>query len=131
MVLDVDVRKGRVRLNMDGVGLWAGVADVEPEQGGRKTPAGGGVKSVTVGSPIPLRLDLRGRRADEALAETEKFLDGAILRGSSEVEIVHGKGTGALRREIHTFLKTFPGVASFRLADEEHGGDGMTVAVLK
>ncbi len=131
VVLEVDVRKGRVRLNMDGVGLWAGVADLEPEQGGRKTPTAGEVKSVTVGSPIPLRLDLRGRRADEALAETEKFLDGAILRGSSEVEIVHGKGTGALRREIHAFLKTFPGVASFRLADEEHGGDGMTVAVLK
>ncbi len=132
VVLEVDVRKGRVRLNMDGVGLWAGAADLEADRGGAKSPAkGGGVLVVTAGSPIPLRLDLRGRRADEALAETEKFLDGAILRGSAEVEIVHGKGTGALRREIHAFLKNYPGVASFRLADEEHGGDGVTLAVLK
>ena len=131
-VLEVDTRKNRVRLNMDGVSLWAGTADLVIEGAVAKAPtSGGGIKTVLAGTPLPLRLDLRGQRADVAIAETEKFLDGAILRGSSEVEIVHGRGTGALRREIHTFLKTFPAVASFRLADEEHGGDGMTVAVLK
>ncbi len=132
-VLEVDARKARVRLNMDGVGLWAGTADLAPadETGKAARSTGGTGGAVPAGPAIPLRLDLRGQRAEEALAAVEKFLDGTLLRGSAEVEIIHGKGTGALRREIHAFLKNFPAAASFRLADEEHGGDGVTVVELK
>jgi len=53
------------------------------------------------------------------------------LRGASGVEIVHGRGTGALRKEVHAYLRTAPGVASFTLANEDRGGDGMTEVTLK
>ena len=76
-------------------------------------------------------LDLRGMRADAALSELAGFLDKAILRGAASLEIVHGRGTGALRREVHAFLKSFPAVASFELANEERGGDGMTMVEMK
>ena len=77
------------------------------------------------------RLDLRGMRADQAQAEVERFLDKALLSGFSEVEIVHGRGTGALRRQIHDFLSSFPAVARFATAPEDRGGDGMTIVNLR
>jgi len=76
-------------------------------------------------------VDLRGLRADVAIAELAGALDKAILRGVTSLEVVHGRGTGALRREVQIFLKDFPAVASFELANEERGGDGMTQVTLK
>ncbi|MDR2076760.1 MAG: Smr/MutS family protein [Desulfovibrio sp.] len=130
-VLEVDVRKKRVRLDLDGVSLWADAADLAPAE--NIAPAAGGLfrSGDSAAVPFPLHLDLRGLRADVAVRELEKFLDGAVLAGRSDLEVVHGRGTGALRRELHTFLRTFPAVAGFRLAPEDRGGDGMTIVELK
>ena len=90
------------------------------------------VKAAIANDDAPaLRLDLRGMRADQAQAEVERFLDKALLSGFSEVEIVHGRGTGALRRQIHDFLRSFPAVARFATAPEDRGGDGMTIVNLR
>ena len=79
-----------------------------------------------------LRLDLRGKRADQALGELSQLTSNrALLSGREGVEIVHGRGTGALRKEVHAFLKTFPGIASFALAPEDQGGDGVTIVTFK
>ena len=138
VLLEVDERKKRVRLDFDGVSLWADAADIEVSaSGGGKAASGksvsrGGGVSVGISSPVlPLRLDLRGLRADVAVSDLEKFLDGAIISGREEVEIIHGRGTGVLRREIHAFLKNFPAVREYRLAPEDQGGDGMTIVGLK
>jgi DNA mismatch repair protein MutS2 len=74
-----------------------------------------------------MQLDIRGKRSDEAVAELSQFLDQALLSGFEEVEIIHGKGTGALRGEVHSVLKRFPGVSDFTLAPADRGGDGMTL----
>jgi DNA mismatch repair protein MutS2 len=74
---------------------------------------------------------LRGKRADAALGELGTFLDKALLANMEGAEIVHGRGTGALRREVHNFLRNFPGIAGFSLAPEEQGGDGMTMVTFK
>jgi DNA mismatch repair protein MutS2 len=58
-------------------------------------------------------------------------LDAAILNGRTELEILHGRGTGALRREVHAFLKRYPPAASFAVAPEDQGGDGVTCVVLQ
>ena len=145
VLLEVDERKKRVRIDFDGVFLWSELADIElPESGGGASAVGAaagasGFKPGTatenlggVSAPIlPLRLDLRGLRADVAVNELEKFLDGAIISGRDEVEVIHGRGTGVLRREIHGFLKSFPAVQGYRLAPEGQGGDGMTIVGLK
>ena len=78
-----------------------------------------------------MSIDLRGQRSDSAVSELSRFLDQAILRGACGVEIIHGRGTGALRKEIHEFLRRFPAVRSFRLASEEEGGDGKTLVEMK
>ena len=79
---------------------------------------------------VPLRLDLRGERVDEAVWRVTRHVDAAITGGLHEVEILHGKGTGALRRAIREYLSTRPDVASFDDAPMQQGGDGVTVVRL-
>ncbi|WP_456426570.1 endonuclease MutS2 [Rhodocaloribacter sp.] len=76
-------------------------------------------------------IDLRGARVDEALAEVTRFLDEAVAAGLDRVEILHGKGTGALRQAIHTYLAARPDVAAFEDAPWNQGGAGVTVVTLK
>lgn len=131
VITDVDERRGRVRLDMNGVNLWAEMKDLR-ESGGKPAQPVTPRAAVKRGDDIAsLRLDLRGMRADQALAEVERFLDKALLAGFSEVEIVHGRGTGALRREVHEFLRGFPAVDQFTLAPEDRGGDGMTIVTFR
>jgi len=75
---------------------------------------------------VETKLDLRGLTSDEAVARLEKYLDDAVLAGLSRVVVVHGKGTGALRRAVHEVLRGTPGVR-FSLAAPEEGGEGATV----
>ncbi len=136
VVREVDARQNRVKLDMNGVTLWAdaallGPADAPPQQA---KPKSGVLVRTTAGSDPEmslLRLDLRGKRADQALGELSQYLDRSLLSGREGVEIVHGRGTGALRKEVHAFLKTFPGIASFALAPEDQGGDGVTIVTFK
>lgn len=76
------------------------------------------------------RLDLRGFRVEDALIEVRKFLDNALLAQLKEVEIIHGHGTGALKKAIREHLTSSPYVKSWRPADIRFGGDGVTVIEL-
>jgi DNA mismatch repair protein MutS2 len=75
-----------------------------------------------------LELDLRGQRAEDALAMLESYLDKAYLSNMPFVRIIHGKGTGKLRQEVRATLKGHPQVASFEEGHPSEGGDGVTVA---
>ena len=68
---------------------------------------------------------------DEALPLLDKFIDSAILAGLHRVDIIHGKGTGALRRKVADFLSRHPRVRSFRLGEWNEGGAGATVVELR
>jgi DNA mismatch repair protein MutS2 len=120
------VQAGVVRLRLD-------LADL------RAAPAGATARSP---DPPPARsasslldrartaapeIDLRGLRADEALARLERWLDDALLAGLAEGRVIHGKGTGALRQAVTDALRGRPEVAEFRLGAPEEGGDGVTV----
>lgn len=131
-ILEKDARRRQVKLDLDGVALWVEFDKLEPLAGG-SAPAARRKAAAPVaagGGPI-LYLDLRGQRGDAAVGELSRFLDQALLKGAQTVEIIHGRGTGALRREVHEFLRSFPAVKSHRLAPEDEGGDGKTVVELK
>jgi len=83
------------------------------------------------GMATTAELNLIGKKSDEAVELTDKFLDEAFLNGVSEVRIIHGHGTGALRRAIAELLKDHPHVARFAPASQDHGGTGATVVELK
>jgi DNA mismatch repair protein MutS2 len=76
-------------------------------------------------------LHLLGRTTDEARDLVEQYLDDAFMAGLATVRLVHGKGTGALRKAVRTLLSDHPLVASFRDGEPSEGGGGATVAALK
>jgi DNA mismatch repair protein MutS2 len=84
-------------------------------------------KSRTVG----LEVDLRGMTQDEALEVLDKYLDDAVLAGAPFVRIIHGKGTGVLRRSVGQALRQDSRVVRYRLGEAGEGGDGVTVAFLE
>jgi DNA mismatch repair protein MutS2 len=75
---------------------------------------------------VPRELHLRGFATDEARAAVEKFLDDAVLAGHDLVRLIHGKGTGALRRAVEQCLRVHPLVHAFRPAAPVDGGTGVT-----
>ena len=76
-------------------------------------------------------LNVIGQTVDEAIARLEKFLDETTVTDQHTIRIVHGHGTGQLRRAIAAFLKDHPLVASYRLAPQNEGGGGATIVELK
>jgi DNA mismatch repair protein MutS2 len=148
-VQEKDERKQTLKVELGGVSLWLSHRDVVPgasanahqgasspgpdpgtDPGPAPGPGAATVRSVQA-APTPLRLDLRGQRADEAISELASYLDRALLRGSEQVEVIHGRGTGALRREVHQFLRSHPVVSAYTLANEDQGGDGVTLVTLR
>jgi DNA mismatch repair protein MutS2 len=81
--------------------------------------------------PVNLELDLRGYRAAEIEAMLDEYLEHAYRAGMPFVRIIHGKGTGALRKVVKDVLSSHPAVASHEIAPANQGGDGATVALLR
>ncbi len=80
---------------------------------------------------IRAELKLIGMTVDQATDELDRYLDEAYLNGFSHVRIIHGFGTGALRRAVHDFLRGHPHVSHYTSAPQEQGGEGATVVELR
>ncbi len=89
------------------------------------------IKKSFVQKNISQEINVIGQNVDEACFTIDKYLDNCYLAGLNQVSIVHGKGTGALRKGIHAFLKTNPHVKSFRLGTFGEGEMGVTIVELK
>ena len=74
---------------------------------------------------------LNNKQVDEAIEVVSKYLDDAVISGLSRVLIIHGKGTGALRKGIQEYLKNHRNVLSYTLGDMDEGGSGVTAVKLK
>ena len=86
--------------------------------------------SISTASNFKPEINLLGKTVDEAIAELEKYLDDALLVHAEKVRIVHGKGTGALRRGINDYLKKQSYVKSFRQGEFGEGDAGVTIVEL-
>ena len=80
---------------------------------------------------IPMSLNLIGMHVEEALIALQNYLDAALLVKYSQVNIIHGYGTGALRKAVHDYLKNCKFVSEYRLGGYNEGGSGATVVILK
>jgi DNA mismatch repair protein MutS2 len=102
----------------------------------RSSPAVGAIPSdrpspdVHLTSQARMEIDLRGLRVDDGLTELERQLDAAYLNGMPFVRIIHGKGTGAMKKAVREALHTNPHVKRFEGGKDEEGGEGVTVAFL-
>ncbi len=83
-----------------------------------------------VADDVKPTLDMRGARVEEAIAEVDRYLDRALVAGYPMVTIIHGKGTGALRSALETYLRGHPHVRQMRPGGEREGGSGVTVVTL-
>ncbi len=77
------------------------------------------------------RIDLRGMYADEAIVRLEQAITAAFNANVTYLEIIHGKGTGALRKRVHEFLAVHPGIAGYRQGALTEGGAGVTIVELR
>lgn len=80
---------------------------------------------------VSMDFDIRGMNSLEGILELDKYIDNAVLSGIGRVCIIHGKGTGALRKAVHDYLKTNKNIKSFRLGVFGEGEAGVTIAELK
>ncbi|HVA69343.1 MAG TPA: Smr/MutS family protein, partial [Candidatus Binataceae bacterium] len=86
--------------------------------------------TVNVAAEPGAELNLIGMRSADALRRLEEFLDQAYLTNRRDIRVVHGIGSGALRKAIHEYLTTSPYCAEFHQADPQHGGAGATIIQL-
>ena len=125
--LEVQLGTLKTRVRVEQIERLAPAAARRAEDGaGRRT------SSSVVSVPRPpvdpgSKIDLRGRVTDEALPMVDSFLDLAYRAGQTRLEVVHGKGTGTLRRAVREMLRTHPLVTNFESAEPKQGGDGVTI----
>lgn len=118
------VQLGIMKMNVEANGL-------KPIKSEKKREPKTIVSVKGSGSHVKTELDLRGKRYEEAMSAVEKYLDDALLAGYPQVSIIHGKGTGALRKGVAKLLKTHSRVKNTRMGESGEGGSGVTVVQLK
>ncbi len=132
--VEVRVKSLRLREKLENLELVEETTPVKREAGrfSKLRPTGNTALQLSSSDDIGRsELNVIGQRADEAVDAVDKFLDAASLGGLSQLRIVHGHGTGALRRAIAELLKDHPHVARFAAAPQDQGGSGATVVELR
>ncbi len=133
-IVEISGRTGRVTLETEGARLVVPADDVEVVPEPISGPAPRDLEAEEMrrraAQRVSPRLDLHGERVEAALERLTAHLDDALLAGLDEVVIVHGIGTGALRRAVREALAEHPRVRSVRGGRKDEGGDGATVAEL-
>ena len=126
---DLFVQMGimRSQVNLRDLELIPDVETVNP----RTTRTGTGKIKMSKSASVSTEINLLGKTVDEALAELDKYLDDAYLSHMPSVRVVHGKGTGALRKAVHNYLRRQKHVASYRLGEFGEGDAGVTIVTFK
>ncbi|MCC6445126.1 MAG: endonuclease MutS2 [Armatimonadetes bacterium] len=124
---DAVVMIGAIKVNVS----FAALRPVEEEEKAagarrRESPGTSDLRFEKAKTIAP-EIHILGMTVQEALERVEKYLDDAIIAGVPEVRIVHGKGTGALRRGIWNFLKERTDIHAFRIGEKGEGGEGATI----
>lgn len=130
-VLSAPDSKGEVMVQAGVMKLNVKLKDIRLiEEKKASAPTSGNV-GLGAGKQVGLELDVRGMLVDEANIMVDRYLDDAYNAGLSEVNIIHGKGTGALRAGVQAFLKRHPLVKGYRMGSYGEGDAGVTVVTLK
>ena len=134
-VLKIDKSAKRAYVSSGVLRLWVEFDDLRKSDGYKKTKAPKmrtvtGVKSRAERS-VPGEIDIRGMASDEAIIELDKYIDNAVLSGITDIRIIHGKGTGVLRKAVQDHLKHHKSIKGYRLGVFGEGENGVTIAEVK
>jgi DNA mismatch repair protein MutS2 len=124
-----EVEAGPLRMKVALADITAVVGNDAPAK--PSLPHGVTVRAQPAAEPVGEEITLIGCTVEEATRRVDKFLDQATLAGSSQVRLIHGHGTGALRRGLAEFLKAHPLVEAIHAEAEDRGGAAITVVELK
>ena len=129
----VTVQAGILQMKVRTADISAIVEEDRKKKPERTVSQDKGVRAGSFGKAqtISASVDLRGMNTEEALSAVDKYLDDAYLAGLDKVTVIHGKGTGVLRREVQKYLKRRQQVQSFRLGSFGEGDAGVTIVELK
>jgi DNA mismatch repair protein MutS2 len=134
--------RGRAKVTVGKLTVEVDVEELRPAAGGNRQAARAKAAATREAAPaedalalvspdVVPRVDLRGQSADDAIAAVEAALDRAALAGQSHVAIVHGHGTGALRKRVRAYLAESPYVARWAPGAPRQGGDGVSIVELR
>lgn len=130
-VLSAPDSKGEVMVQAGVMKLNVKLKDIRLIEEKKAAAPTSGKFGLGAGKQVGLELDVRGMLVDEANIIVDRYLDDAYNAGLSEVNIIHGKGTGALRAGVQAFLKRHPLVKGYRMGSYGEGDAGVTVVTLK
>ncbi len=131
-VMTLPDQKGSLQVRMGILNSKVNVSDLELiDEVTIKAPnlsrTGSGKVRMSKSAAVSMEINLLGKTVDEAVSELDKYLDDAYMAHLPSVRIVHGKGTGALRKGVHDYLRKQKKVASFRLGEFGEGDAGVTI----
>lgn len=135
-VIDVNTAKKQAYVMAGAIKMWVGFDNLRLKS---KNVPSTEIKKTRRVTGFPSRaqrdtsgeVDLRGMASDEAILELDSYIDNALLSGLETVRIIHGKGTGVLRKSVQAHLRSHKAVKSFRLGTFGEGENGVTIAELK
>lgn len=134
-VIDVKSDKQQAYVMSGSIKMWVGFDNLRlkrknaPSTEVKKTRKVTGMMS-RANRQVSGEIDIRGMASDEAILELDKYIDNAVVSGLETIRIIHGKGTGVLRKSVQTHLRSHKAVKSFRLGTFGEGENGVTVAEL-
>ena len=129
----VEIRAGIIKTKLP-LSQLAAPQKLKPAPQKKYQPRRTGSSSSTIDRATrnaSMEINLLGLTVEEAIHEADKFIDNGIMSGQSTLYLIHGKGTGALRKALHEHLRRHPNVRSFRLGVYGEGESGVTVVELK
>lgn len=118
-------------VQMGSITLNAAREDLEEDKSERSPAVKPAKTEIKIPKSVSSRLDLRGMRCEDALSALDKYLDDIYYAGIKSATIIHGFGTGAVRKMVHERLRNSPNVSSFRYGGAGEGGQGATIVEMK
>jgi DNA mismatch repair protein MutS2 len=128
-VLELPDKSGKVKIEAGPLKMSVFAADCRSTD--RKKVVAAAPKFSPAAGEAQQEIDLRGMRVDEAITEIDRAIDGALLRDQNSLLIIHGHGTGALKKSIRQYLREIPAISKFRAGASAEGGDGVTVITFR
>ncbi len=128
-ILSIDLEKRKALIKTGSIKMQVATKDLQHAVKSEQ-PLAYHNEVVQVQRDLKFRIDIRGEKPEEAEFEILRFVDDAYMAGLERIEILHGKGTGALKRTVAEILKSHDKVKNYYFASIEFGGDGVTIAEL-
>ena len=135
LVEQISKDKTRAFVSVGAIKTWTDISNIRLKEKPslaipKKTRNVTGVASKAE-RDVRYEFDMRGMTVDEGIMELDRYIDGAIMAGYPSVTVIHGKGTGALRKAVQTYLKSNKAIKTFRLGVFGEGESGVTIVELK